>query len=231
MPTPFLTAEWRKLIMANYVVEPSLLTPFLPKNCEIDLWNGRCYVSLVGFMFINTRVKGFKIPFHVDFEEINLRFYVRHNDKRGVLFIKEIVSKPMVTLMANTFYKENYETLRTDHSWIASPGVLNVEYRWKKGDWNVLRVSSEKTPMTILEGSEEQFITEQHWGFAKVNDHCTEYRVDHPKWEVYPVRSYTVDVDFRKVYGEPFGCLDNMKPVSIFLAEGSPISVQSARKV
>ena len=231
MPTPFLTAEWRKLIMANYVVDPSLLTPFLPPKTELDLGSGRCYVSLVGFMFINTRIKGFKIPFHVDFEEINLRFYVRQNDRRGVVFIKEIVSKPMVTFMANTIYKENYETLKTDHSWIASPGILNVEYRWKKGDWNVLRVSSEKTPTMILDGSEEQFITDQHWGFTKVNNQCTEYQVDHPKWEVYPVRSYTVDVDFGKVYGEPFSCLDNMKPSSIFLAEGSQIAVANARKV
>jgi uncharacterized protein YqjF (DUF2071 family) len=212
MPTPFLTAEWRKLIMANYVVDPSLLSPFLPPKTELDLWSGRCYVSLVGFMFINTRLKGFRIPFHVDFEEINLRFYARHNGKRGVVFIKEIVSKPIVTLMANTLYKERYETLRTDHSWIASPGTLNVEYRWKKGDWNVLRVSSEKKPTAILEGSEEQFITEHYWGFTKVNEQsCTEYQVDHPTWEVYPVRSYSVDVDFGKVYGEPFNCLDNMK--------------------
>ena len=232
MPQPFLTAEWRKLIMANYVVDPSLLAPFVPPKTELDLWNNRCYVSLVGFMFINTRLKGVRIPFHVNFEEINLRFYVRHSGKRGVVFIKEIVSKPIVSLIAKTFYKENYETLRTDHSWIASPGVLNVEYRWKKGDWNILRVSSEKTPMTILDNSEEQFITEQYWGYTKADDQCCyEYQVDHPRWEVYPVRSYSVDVDFAKIYGEPFGCLDSMKPSSIFLAEGSPISVLSTRKV
>ncbi|HEX8060412.1 MAG TPA: DUF2071 domain-containing protein, partial [Cyclobacteriaceae bacterium] len=232
MPTPFLTAEWRKLAMANYVVDPSLLAPFLPPKTEIDLWNGRCYVSLVAFMFVNTRVKGFRIPFHVDFEEINLRFYVRHNEKRGVVFIKEIVSKPLVTLIANSIYKENYETLTTDHSWIATPGILNVEYRWKKKDWNVFRVSSEKTSRAIADGSEEQFITEHYWGYVKSGSQsATEYQVDHPKWEVYPVRSFSVDVDFGKVYGEHFSILDNLKPASVFLAEGSPISVLNSGKV
>ncbi|MEI9917170.1 MAG: DUF2071 domain-containing protein [Bacteroidota bacterium] len=156
MPTPFLTAEWRKLAMANYVVDPSLLSPYLPPHTELDLWNNRCYVSLVGFMFLNTRIKGIKVPFHVNFEEINLRFYVKYNGKRGVVFIKEIVSKPIVSVIANLIYKENYETLQTDHSWITTPGVLNVQYRWKKDDWNVFGVSSEKTPMTILDGSERR---------------------------------------------------------------------------
>jgi uncharacterized protein YqjF (DUF2071 family) len=232
MPTPFLTAEWRKLAMANYVVDPSLLTPFIPPKTELDLWNNRCYVSLVGFMFLNTRVKGIKVPFHVNFEEINLRFYVKHNGKRGVVFIKEIVSKPIVSLMARVLYKENYETLRTDHSWIASPGVLNVQYRWRKDDWNVFGVSSEKTPMTILQGSEEEFITEQSWGYTKVDDKSSkEYHVEHPRWEVYPVRSYRIDVDFGKIYGEAFSCLDGVKPSSIFLAEGSRISVLNSQVI
>jgi len=232
MPTPFLTAEWRKLVMANYVVDPSLLTPWIPPKTKLDLWNNRCYVSLVGFMFVNTRIKGIKVPFHVNFEEINLRFYVRHGDKRGVVFIKEIAPKAIVSLIANLIYKENYETMVTDHSWIASPGILNVEYRWKKDEWNVFRVSTEKTPTTALEGSEEEFITEHYWGYTKAgNEKSFEYRVEHPRWDIYPVRSYRIEVDFGKVYGEPFAFLGNTKPTSIFLAEGSPIAVMGATKI
>jgi uncharacterized protein YqjF (DUF2071 family) len=35
---------------------------------------------MVGFVFKDTRVLGIKWPFHVNFEEVNLRFYVRHFD-------------------------------------------------------------------------------------------------------------------------------------------------------
>ena len=91
----FLKAEWRKLVMANYTVPEELLLPYLPAKTVLDTWNGQYYVSLVGFMFVNTRMLGVKVPFHVDFEEVNLRFYVKYNDngtwKRGVVFIKEIV--------------------------------------------------------------------------------------------------------------------------------------------
>src|SRR5688500_11199158 len=108
----FLEAEWRKLAMANYAVDKNLLTKYLPYKTEIDCWDNTCYVSLVGFMFLNTRVKGFKIPFHINFEEVNLRFYIRYKHKnewrRGVVFIKEIVPKHALTLVANTVYGENY---------------------------------------------------------------------------------------------------------------------------
>lgn len=107
--------------MANYVVDKDLLKPYVPNKTELDLWNNKCYLSLVGFMFLNTKVLGFKVPFHVNFEEVNLRFYVRYREgaewKRGVVFIKEIVSRPALTFVANTIYKEKYETMPMGHSW------------------------------------------------------------------------------------------------------------------
>jgi len=118
----FLMAEWRKLALANYAVVPALLAPHVPAKTELDLWNGTCYVSLVGFMFLNTTIKGFRIPLHVNFEEVNLRFYVKYQDpavgpKRGVVFIKEIVPRAALTFVANTVYGEHYQTLPMRHTW------------------------------------------------------------------------------------------------------------------
>lgn len=242
MSKPFLKAEWRKLAMANYVVDPALLLPYVPLKTELDFFTlpgddrKRCYLSLVGFMFQNIRVRGVKIPFHVNFEEINLRFYVRCREgdkwKRGVVFIREIASKPMVTLVANTLYNEHYVTMPTEHSFIASPGTLNVEYRWKNSHWNAFRVATEKTPVPIAPGSEEEFILENYIGYTKTRkDYSFEYLVEHPKWEVYTVRSYRLDVDFGSLYGETFGFLSKEKPASVFLAEGSEIVVKDSKKI
>ncbi len=231
MPSPFLTAEWRKLAMANYIVDPAILQPYVPHKTELDFFNGQCYLSLVAFMFLDTRVKGIKIPFHVNFEEINLRFYVRNGDRRGVVFIKEIVAKPAVSFIANNIYKENYETMPVAHSWIATPETMNVEYRWKKGDWNVFRVSSEKTPVAISPASEADFITNNYLGYTCHGNDCREYEVQHSHWESYPVRSYRLDVDFRKLYGERFGFLSARKPNSVLLIEGSPITVLGSQKI
>ena len=232
----FLDAQWRKLVMVNYAVSPEIVKPYLPFNTEIDLWNGTCYVSLVGFMFVNTKVLRLRIPFHINFEEINLRFYVKHKAaegyKRGVVFIKEIVPRPALTLVANLLYRENYETLKTRHSWITTDDTLTVTYGWKKGAWNTLKVVAGKTAVDIKPGSEEEFITEHFWGYTKLSATATsEYEVAHPRWQVYPVKHYETDVDFNKVYGPDFAFLQAQKPVSVYLAEGSEILVKQGGKI
>ncbi|WP_294823317.1 DUF2071 domain-containing protein [uncultured Flavobacterium sp.] len=232
----FLDAQWRKLIMVNYAVEPEVLKKYLPFETELDLWNGTCYVSLVGFMFVNTKMLGMRIPLHVNFEEVNLRFYVKYKDteqyKRGVVFLKEIVPRAAITFVANLLYNENYETLKTRHSWTETNDTRTVEYGWRKGQWHSVKVIADNKAVDIAPGSEEEFITEHFWGYTKINSVATsEYEVVHPRWQIYPVRDYKVDVDFRKVYGSDFAFLQDLTPVSVYLAEGSEILVKQGRKL
>lgn len=236
MTRTFLKAEWRKLAIANYAVDKRILEKYVPQKTEIDLWHDICYVSLVGFVFQNTTIKGIKIPFHVNFEEVNLRFYVRHEDqgewKRGVVFIKEIVPKPALTFVANTVYKEHYETLPMSHSWVEDAENLTVEYKWKKGRWHSFKVITDQQSNIIVDDSEEAFITEHYWGYTRISDEVTsEYGVEHPKWEVYRTKDYHIDVNFGQVYGDDFDFLTTLQPTSVFLAEGSVIEVKSGRKI
>ena len=233
----FLNAEWRKLAIANYETDPEFLDKYIPPGTELDLWNETCYISLVGFMFVNTKLLGIPIPFHTDFEEVNLRFYVRYNDgiesKRGVVFIKEIVPKPALTLVANTMYKEHYETLPMEHEWIDDSSKLEVSYRWQKeGRWNSIRVEAEAEQASILPGSEAEFITEHYWGYTKVGDaETSEYEVTHPRWNHYPVKQFQIDVDFGAVYGAEFAFLSEREPKSVMLAEGSKITVENKKEI
>lgn len=231
----FLKAEWRKLAIANYEIDPALLEPFIPKGTELDTFQGKHFVSLVGFMFLNTKLLGLSIPFHTNFEEVNLRFYVKRieNDiwKRGVVFIKEIVPKSALTFVANTLYKEKYETLPMRHTWQVDGQKRTVTYKWKKkGLWQSFMVRSEVDPTIIGPGSAAEFITEHYWGYARVDrDTTNEYEVTHPKWMQYEVTGSEIEVDFGKVYGGPFGFLDQRSPSSVMLAEGSKITVEGKR--
>lgn len=222
--------------MANYRVPIDILKNYVPFKTELDLYNDVCYVSLVGFMFLNVRVKGLKIPFHTDFEEVNLRFYVKHKDemtkelKRGVVFIKEIVPKPAIVFVANTIYKENYEAMEMDHEWRISENKLGINYRWKKDDWHNLKVTAESADKLIQEGTEEEFITEHYWGYTRLGDSKTsEYGVEHPRWTQYAVLNYEINADFGKLYGSEFSFLSKEEPVSVILAEGSEIKVKEGR--
>jgi uncharacterized protein len=227
----FLTAEWRKLIMANYPVSPSVLQAYLPAKTELDTWKGQPYVSLVGFMFREVKVKGFSVPFHTTFPEVNLRFYVRFKEgsewKRGVVFISEIVPKRVITWVANTLFREHYISLPMRNTNKTDGELLGCAYQWKyKGSWNELAVNANALPHPLVPGSPEEFITEHFWGYARVGKQKTaEYQVAHPRWDTYAIRDYKIGCDFGILYGDGFSWLASQAPQSIFMAEGSPIKV------
>ena len=233
----FLKAEWKNLALFNYEVDAKILEKYLPSGTEIDLWNNKCYVSLVGFMFKNTKVLGFKVPFHVDFEEVNLRFYVKRFEngewKRGVVFIKEIVPKKTITFIANILYQEHYETQKMRHEIIENENTNTFIYQWKKDEkWNTIQLETEKIPTAITINSEAEFITEHYFGYTKIDPEITfEYEVQHPRWEQFEVLNYNVAIDFRKTYGRDFEFLQNTNPTSVFLAKGSDIKVKNKRKL
>ena len=231
MNKKFLTAEWNNLIMANYTVDPAVLLPYLPNKTVLDIFEGNVYVSLIGFMFEKTRMLGFKIPFHVNFEEVNLRFYVRYCDngiwKRGAVFIKEIVPKPAISIVANTLYNEKYSTMPMKHFFHESAGDIHLGYHWKyKNKWNRIEANTERESVPMLPGSEEEFIAEHYWGYSKYSDSTTfEYAVQHPRWEIFPVKDFLIDCDFSALYGNNFSRLEKVAPSSVFVAKGSAIKI------
>ncbi|MEW6126641.1 MAG: DUF2071 domain-containing protein [Acidobacteriota bacterium] len=232
----FLTAEWKYLTMLNFEIEPDILRPYVPAGTELDTWNGKTFVSVVGFLFLNTKVLGLAIPFHRNFEELNLRFYVRHQAsegwRRGVVFIKEIVPRFAIATVARVVYNENYVAMPMRHQLeIENHNLKNnsqVEYGWRhRGDWNFLRVRIAGESKPLVSGEEAEFITEHYWGYAAQKDGgAVEYQVDHPPWQVWQVSSAQLHCDAKAIYGEKFVDALSAKPSSAFVAEGSAIIVR-----
>ena len=224
----FLTAEWRHLAYANYECDPELLAPYVPSGTEIDLWQGRCYVSVVGLQFLKTKLLGLAIPFHRDFPEVNLRFYVRREVdgevRRGVVFIKEIVSRHAVTSVARGVYNENYVTLPMRHE--IKPDSYRYEWRHKR-TWNRLSVATHGEWNVPDPSSEESFVAEHYWGYAAQRDGSTlEYEVEHPRWRMAMADEVEFVCDVGRLYGEEFTEALSREPVSAFMAEGSAVVVK-----
>lgn len=228
----FLIAKWLDLVMANYRVEPALLSEFVPRGTELDFWNDECYVSLVAFKFYDTKVLGVPIPFHRNFLEVNLRFYVRreteNETRRGVVFVKEIVPRMAIAFVARTLYGEPYETWRMRHA----QAEKELSYFWSKGKCeNQLSVEIGDNLGVPGADSHGEFIIEHYWGYTRRNANRTdEYKVEHPKWELFNVAGAEIQVDFGKTYGERFAFLNDTKPTSILLAKGSEIAVYKGEK-
>lgn len=235
---PFLTAEWRWLLMLNYEVDPALLRPLVPAGTELDQWGGVTYASVVGFLFRRTRVLGVPIPFHVRFEELNLRFYVRRRGpegwRRGVVFVKEVVPRFAIAAVARWVYNENYVAMPMRHrvSLDAHTGGA-VEYGWRMdGRWSSLRARATGPARPLTEGSEEEFITEHYWGYAAQRDGgCVEYQVEHPRWKVWRAQGAELDADVGALYGPAFAEPLSAPPRSALIADGSPIVVRRGRRM
>lgn len=219
--------------MANYEVAPKLLENRVPKGTSLDFHEGKLFVSLVGFMFLDTRVLGVPVPFHINFEEVNLRFYVKRETaaeiRRGVCFVKEIVPRYAIATVARVLYGEPYECWRMSHT----KTETTVGYGWQKGSCvNEIKVEIDEDLGVPAEDSHGEFIIEHYWGYTKRGDaRSDEYKVEHPKWELFSVKNEEINVDFGKVYGEEFAFLKNEKPASILLAKGSPIAVYKGEKI
>jgi len=234
----FLSAEWRDLLMLNYEVNPSLLRKYVPAGTELDSFHGKTYISLVGFRFCRTKLLGtIPIPFHTEFEEINLRFYVRRSVngeiRRGVVFIAEIVPKRAIAFTARYFYSENYVRRPMAHRISSQETKLEAEYSWRSGNQPCkLLARAEGTPSLPAEGSLEQFITEHYWGYSRQSDGGTvEYHVSHVPWKVWNAGHAEFSGDTRDLYGEELSHLLKHDPASAFIADGSLVKVSQGCKL
>ena len=232
----FLKANWENIIMANYEIDPKILIPFLPKGVELDLFNGKCYISLVGFMFKNTKLFNIPIPFFGNFEEINLRFYVKRTEengstKRGVVFINETIPYPIVAWVANKLYNEHYTVVPTKHGIITGESSKKVKFEWllnKK--WNSISVISSSISEKMTQNSLESFIYEHYYGYTKTAENKTEeYKLQHPSWKTSEVLAYQIECDFEAMYGKSFAVLNQTDPETVFIADGSAVGIEWKR--
>ena len=237
---PFLTAEWRYLVMLNYEVDPAVLAPLVPTGTILDLWQGRTLVSVVGFRFTSTRVLGVAVPFHRCFEEVNLRFYVRRHladaeSRRGVVFVRELVPRVAIAGLARLAYNEPYRAVPmrsvAPMDPVEAPGRITYEWRTGSG-WQSLAATAAGSPAVPGQGSEATFITEHHWGYTRQRNGATvEYEVHHPAWRVWSALDPTFSADVIDLYGREFAAALSRPPQSALVAEGSAVAVYPPRRL
>ena len=224
--------------MLNYEVEPDLLNQYIPHSTSLDSFKGKTYVSLVGFRFCSTKMLGrFPVPLHAHFDEVNLRLYVRRRangeDRRGVVFIAEVVPRRAIAKIARVMYAENYISLPMRHKIDTSDGRKTAEYEWQvDGKWCKLSAQTDGLPTHPQEGSLEQFITEHYWGYsAQRSSGCLEYHVSHVPWEVWKTTAAAFEGDASSLYGTELGAVIQRPPDSAFVADGSPVIVFKGERI
>ena len=226
----FLTAEWLYVLGVTYAASHELLEPHLPRGAQLDTLEGSPRVSIVAFHFRRTRLRGVPIPLHVNFGEINLRFYVRLHDRRAVVFIREIVSRPAIAVIAKLTYNEPYRTIRMrDEVLTRDDGLVGVRHSFGRDLRNRLEAWADPEPIVPAEDSAAYWLTHHDLGVGRARDgSARSYEVDHPVWALHAVRSLDVDVDFGALYGAQWAFLAGAEPSHVTLAQGSGVSITPA---
>ena len=233
----FLKAQWKHLLVINYEIDPALLIPLVPKGTELDFFHEKTYISIVGFRFLDTVVKGLAVPFHRNFEEVNLRFYVKHQSsqgvRRGVVFIKEFVPRRGIAWVARILYNENYSSLPMEHLIKQEAECKSVQYQWKlNGQWHHISAACSGEPKYPPEGSEAEFIIEHYWGYStQRNGGTMEYQVEHSPWRIWSVDQLDVSIDTQKIFGPDYTPFLEKKPTSAFIADGSEVTVFKGKNI
>lgn len=230
----FLTATWSHLLNLSFAVPDALLLPHLPPELELDRYQGQAYVSLVAFDFLNTRVRGIKVPFHVNFPEVNLRFYVQHQGQRGVVFIREFVPKHCIALIAHRVYNEPYLAfpMESQHTQAEDGSLALTHQIWKDKDELLLKARISGPEQVPGPDTAAHFFKEHELGFGRDKKGETLcYRVEHPLWATRDLQIEELALDFGKFYGPEWALLNGRTPEHALYCVGSPIKVFSAQRL
>lgn len=223
---PFLTAEWHDVLGVTYAADAALLERYLPRGAQIDVLEGSPRVSLVAFGFRHTRVRGLAIPGHIAFPEINLRFYARLRGERAVVFVRELVPRPAISLVAKLFYNEPYRTTRMAFEVSRDAGELRVRHRFGARRDNVIEATATLGAELPGPDSPEHWLTHHDLGVGRTRDgRARSYRVEHELWALHRVLDLRVAVDFGTLYGADWAHLAAGEPSHVTLARGSPVRV------
>ncbi|CAN5649578.1 DUF2071 domain-containing protein [soil metagenome] len=232
---PLLTADWNNLMVVNYEIDPAELKPYLPAGTEPDLWNNKCYISLVAFQFSNPKIKEIPIPFYKSFEQINLRFHVRKvcngEVRKGVVFIKEIATGNLLKAGAALLYNEHYTHLKTRHTITKQSNAIDIQYDWNLNkQWNYIHAVAEKDKTTPDPNTAIAFIANRFWGYTNISpDKTAKFRIEHEPWKIHGVKFCQVNCNIKKLYGETLHTFLSQAPAFTFMIDGSSVKVYNKK--
>ena len=230
MGTPFLKADWRYIAIASFAIDPAVLRPLVPFGTELDSHAGRDFVSVAGFLCRDATLFGVGVPFHRNTEELGLRFYVRRKSadgwRRGVVFVRKIVSRRTVAWTSRCLHGESCTVLPMRHSIEREEANLRVEYAWRRrAAWESLKIHAAGAPRSFIKGSIEEFIAEHGWGYSARPGGCSEYRVEHPRWSFWPAIAADFKSDVASLYGPEFVESLASPSAAAFIADGSEVAI------
>jgi uncharacterized protein YqjF (DUF2071 family) len=193
---PFCLADWDRALFIHYEIDPAVLQPHVP--FELDLFEGKAYVSLVAFTQRNVRphlgrglgragrlgrgIAGRCAKPVAEHAFLNLRTYVRHEGEGGIYFLTEWIPNLLDRVVGPATYGLPYRLgrLRYDYDADGRPlgGAVSAGGSQFRFDANVEGDGAFEPAATDL----DRFLIERYTAYTRRGNTCRRFRIWHEPW-------------------------------------------------
>jgi uncharacterized protein len=195
-----MTQTWHDLLFAHWPVDADSLRSRIPAGFELDLFDGQAWLAIVPFHMSNVAPRGVPaLPWISAFPELNVRTYVRVNDKPGVYFFSLDAANPVAVGVARLLVHLPYYAA----SMTVEEHAGRIHYRSRRRRGPLSADASDKAPATFVgdyrptgdlhapvRGTLEYFLTERYCLYT-VDNSFRGFRLDihHPPWPLQPAEA------------------------------------------
>lgn len=107
--------RWSNILFAHWPVLAADLRPRVPAPLELDTLEGEAWVGITPFCIRNLRLRGLPpLPLVSTFPEVDVRTYVRLDEKPGVFYFSLDAPNALVAAAAKMFYHMPYVTAEVE---------------------------------------------------------------------------------------------------------------------
>jgi len=182
--------EWNRAIFLHWEVEIEQLKSFVPDEIEIDLFKGKPWISLVAFTMEKIRPR-FLPPFSPisNFDEINIRTYVKSKNKTGVYFLSIEGGKKISCKIARSLSQLPYrysKIKRSENSFQSINPKFNDQLSIQ---FNIVNQTIEKQEI-------DHWLTERYALYQDSNQHINEFEIHHLEWPINKLDIVDLNVNY-----------------------------------
>lgn len=180
--------EWNDALFLHWEVPYSALRKLVPAEFTIDTFKGKAYISLVAFTMQKIRLRYLPAVKAIsDFDEINIRTYVTHQNKPGVYFLNIEAGKLLSAKVAKVISGLPYEKstmFRKPGTYLSTHPAKNFIFE------STYKIGNIKSPKTTL----DHWLTERYCLYLQQKNQAYRYDIHHLEWEIK-----TIHFDYLKV--------------------------------
>lgn len=189
---------WSNVVFIHQEVEAKSLEKLIPSPLELDLYNGKAYISFVGFLMKDIKPLSLStIPYFDSMKEFNLRTYVKYKDQSAVYFFSLDATKSLLIEIARKFFKLNYLKASIDYDLKEKIECIRSDNR----DHLVKFSASFEIENDIEKNELSNWLTERYSYLESKKQIVYQGKLEHPKWQLKKVLLKSIKENYLTKYG------------------------------